>query len=107
MAHETSDATFSVDVLQAKEPVLVDFWAEWCGPCRQIAPLIEGISEDMEGKLKVVKVNIDLNPETPQSYGVRGIPTLMIFKDGKPAATKVGSIPKSSLYEWVESIIAA
>lgn len=107
MANETSDATFAADVLQASEPVLVDFWAEWCGPCRQIAPLIDGIAHDMEGKLKVVKVNIDLNPEIPQNYGVRGIPTLMIFRAGKPVATKVGSIPKSSLYEWVESVIAA
>lgn len=107
MANETSDAAFSADVLQASEPVLVDFWAEWCGPCRQIAPLVESLSHDMSGKLKVVKVNIDLHPETPQTYGVRGIPTLMIFKDGKPVATKVGSIPKSSLYEWVESVLAA
>ncbi len=107
MANETSDANFSSDVLQSTEPVLVDFWAEWCGPCRQIAPLIDGLAQDMQGKLKVVKVNIDLNPETPQNYGVRGIPTLMIFKGGKPAATKVGALPKSSLYEWVESVLAA
>lgn len=107
MAQETSDSTFEQDVLKAGAPVLVDFWAEWCGPCRQIAPIVEGLSQDMAGKLKVVKVNIDHNPETPQKYGVRGIPTLIIFKDGKPIATKVGSIPKSSLYEWVESIISA
>ncbi len=107
MANESSDATFKSDVLQAKGPVLVDFWAEWCGPCRQLTPLVEELSKEMQGKLKVVKVNIDKNPETPQTYGVRGIPTLIIFKDGKPAATKVGSLPKSSLYEWVESVVAA
>jgi len=107
MTHEASDATFDRDVLKAEGPVLVDFWAEWCGPCRQIAPIVEGLAQDMMGKLKVVKINIDHSPETPQKYGVRGIPTLMIFKDGKPSATKVGSIPKSALYEWVESVIAA
>jgi thioredoxin 1 len=107
MAHESNDATFEQDVLKADGPVLVDFWAEWCGPCKQIGPIVEGLSSDMAGRLKVVKVNIDHSPETPQKYGVRGIPTLIIFKDGKPSATKVGSIPKSALYEWVESVIAA
>ncbi|MCD6034622.1 MAG: thioredoxin [Rickettsiales bacterium] len=103
---ETSDDAFEKDVLLASTPVLVDFWAEWCGPCRQIAPIIDELSDDMDGKLKVVKVNIDKNPETPQKYGVRGIPTLMVFKNGQPAATKVGSVPKSSLYEWVEKELA-
>lgn len=107
MALETSDTDFEKEVLKSKTPVLVDFWAEWCGPCRQLMPIIEEISKEMEKKLKVVKVNIDKNPETPTSYGVRGIPTLIIFKDGKPVATKVGSLPKSSLVQWVESALAA
>lgn len=107
MAKETSDKSFKKDVLDAKGVVLVDFWAEWCGPCRQLMPHVEELSKDLAGKIDVYKVNIDQNPETPSSFGVRGIPTLIIFKDGKPAATKVGSLPKNSLYEWVQSVIAA
>lgn len=107
MALETSDTSFEKDVLKSDKPVLVDFWAEWCGPCRQLLPHVEELSNEMKDKLKVVKVNIDKNPETPTNYGVRGIPTLIIFKDGKPVATRVGSLPKSGLYEWVESILAA
>jgi thioredoxin 1 len=107
MAHETSDKTFNKDVLKADKPVLVDFWAEWCGPCRQLMPHVEELSKELADKIKVVKVNIDQNPDTPTNYGVRGIPTLIIFRDGKPVATKVGSLPKNSLYEWVQSIIAA
>ncbi len=101
MKHAT-DASFDQDVLKAEGPVLVDFWAEWCGPCRQIAPSLDEIGKEMEGKLSIVKVNIDDNPQTPTQYGVRGIPTLMIFKDGKLAATKVGALPKSKLAEWVQ-----
>jgi thioredoxin 1 len=101
MKHVT-DASFDQDVLKAAGPVLVDFWAEWCGPCRQIAPSLDEIAKETEGKLTVVKVNIDDNPQTPTQYGVRGIPTLMIFKDGKLAATKVGALPKSKLAEWVQ-----
>lgn len=107
MTKETTDTTFEQDVLNAKGPVLVDFWAEWCGPCRQLLPIVEEMAGEMAGKLTVYKVNIDKNPETPTKYGVRGIPTLILFKDGKPAATKVGALPKSSLYQWVESVIAA
>ena len=98
-----TDASFEADVLKATGAVLVDFWAEWCGPCRQIAPALEDLSKEMDGKIVVAKVNIDDNPATPGKYGVRGIPTLMIFKDGKVAATKIGALPKSKLYEWVES----
>ncbi|MBL8644746.1 MAG: thioredoxin TrxA [Rhodospirillaceae bacterium] len=101
MKHVT-DASFSEDVLKAKGPVLVDFWAEWCGPCRQIAPALDEISKEMEGQLTVVKINIDDNPNTPTQFGVRGIPTLMVFKDGQLAATKVGAAPKSKLVEWVQ-----
>jgi len=96
-----SDQSFATDVLQAKEPVLVDFWAEWCGPCKMIAPALEELATEFAGKLTVAKVNIDDNPMTPTNYAVRGIPTLILFKDGKPAATQVGALPKSRLKEWL------
>ena len=100
-----SDESFESDVLKAGEPVLVDFWAEWCGPCKQIAPALEDLARDMAGKVKVAKINIDENPATPTKYGVRGIPTLMLFKNGQVAATKIGSLPKSKLYEGVQSVL--
>jgi thioredoxin 1 len=100
-----SDDTFERDVLQSSQPVLVDFWAEWCGPCKAIAPALEDIAKDLDGSLTVAKVNIDENPATPSKYGVRGIPTLIIFKDGQVAATKVGAIPANKLAEWVNSVI--
>jgi thioredoxin len=102
---KVSDASFEKDVLQAGSPVLVDFWAEWCGPCKQIAPLLEELAKEMDGKVTVAKLNIDENPTTPQKYGVRGIPTLMLFKGGEVAAMKLGSLAKSKLYEWVESVL--
>ena len=105
MAKQVTDDTFELDVLRADGPVLVDFWAEWCGPCKQIAPSLDEISEELDGKISLAKVNIDENPETPSKYGVRGIPTLMLFKDGEVASTKVGALPKSKLKEWVESVI--
>ena len=98
-----TDASFEDDVVKSSEPVLVDFWAEWCGPCKQIGPALEELSEEHADKLKIVKVNIDENPETPGKFGVRGIPTLMIFKDGELTATKVGAAPKSSLDAWIKS----
>jgi thioredoxin 1 len=98
-----TDETFEADVLKADGPVLVDFWAEWCGPCKMIAPALEEIGAEYAGRVTVAKVNIDENPETPNNYGVRGIPTLILFKDGKPLATKVGAAPKSQLKEWVAS----
>ena len=100
-----TDKSFETDVLNSEGPVLVDFWAEWCGPCRQIAPALEDMAKDMEGKVTIAKLNIDDNPATPGKYGVRGIPTMMIFKGGKVAATKVGALPKSKLYEWVQSVV--
>ncbi len=99
-----TDSSFEAAVLKAEGVVLVDFWAELCAPCKQIAPLLEDLANDMDGRLTVAKLNIDDNPDTPYKYGVRGIPTLILFKDGQVAATKVGPLPKGKLYEWVESV---
>ncbi|EPY01017.1 thioredoxin TrxA [Magnetospirillum fulvum] len=98
-----TDDSFEAEVLKASGPVLVDFWAEWCGPCRQIAPALEELSTRLEGKITVAKINIDENPATPGKFGVRSIPTLMIFKDGAVAASTVGALQKSKLFDWVES----
>jgi len=102
---QTTDTAFEKDVLKASKPVLVDFWAEWCGPCKQIAPFLEDLASELAEQVQVIKVNIDENPLTPTRYGVRGIPTLMLFKNGEVAATKVGALPKSKLKEWVQESI--
>ena len=100
--HEVSDADFEAQVLQSSEPVLVDFWAEWCGPCKMIAPIVDDIALTYAGKLKVIKVNIDHNQKTPRAFAVRGIPTLMLFKDGKVQATQVGAVTKTQLTQLIE-----
>ncbi|MDH5749612.1 MAG: thioredoxin TrxA [Rhodospirillales bacterium] len=105
MPKHVSDDSFDADVLKSDTPVLVDFWAEWCGPCKQIAPALEELSKEMGDKVTVAKINIDENPTVPSKYGVRGIPTLMLFKNGEVAATKIGALPKGKLFEWVESVL--
>jgi len=103
MAKAVGDSNFVQEVVQSKIPVLVDFWAEWCGPCRMLGPVIDELSAEFEGRVKVVKLNIDDNPEIPAKYGVRSIPTLMLFKDGEAVDTKIGSLPKTKLQSWLES----
>ena len=104
MATKTiSDTSFQDDVLTADKPVLVDFWAEWCGPCKMIGPALEEISDELGEQVTIAKLNIDENPDAPARYGVRGIPTMILFKNGQPAATKVGAAPKSQLKGWLQN----
>jgi thioredoxin 1 len=100
-----TDDTFEDEVLKSSAPVLVDYWAEWCGPCKMIAPILNEIAREYNGKIKVAKLNIDENPQTPPKYGIRGIPTLMLFKDGNVEATKVGALSKSQLTAFIDSNI--
>jgi thioredoxin 1 len=106
MPVKVSDASFQADVLDAKKPVLVDFWAEWCGPCRMIAPALEEIASELKGKVKVAKFNVDENPKISSQLGIRSIPTLMVFKDGKQVAMKTGAGPKSELQRWISASVA-
>ena len=99
-----SDADFENEVLKSSETVMVDFWAEWCGPCKALSPIVDEVANELAGKMKVVKVNIDENPNSPTKYGVRGIPTLMIFKDGELVDTKVGGMSKAQLNDWLSSV---
>lgn len=101
----TSDINFEIDVLKSEKPVLVDFWAEWCGPCKQIGPALEELSDEYAGKIKIVKVNVDDNPNSPAQMGVRGIPALFMFKDGEIVSNKVGAAPKASLKSWIDEEI--
>ena len=100
-----TDQNFEIEVLKSSKPTLVDFWAEWCGPCKQISPLLEEIADEKKDQVQIIKLNIDENQKIPQQYGVRGIPTLMIFHNGNLIDTKVGSMPKSLLIEWIESFL--
>jgi thioredoxin len=105
-ALEVSDSTFEQEVLQSKEPVLVDFWAVWCGPCKAIAPIVEELAGDYEGKLKVMKLDVDNNPQTAVAYGVQSIPTLLVFKDGKPAERIIGAVPKKVIVDKLQGVMA-
>jgi thioredoxin 1 len=105
MAISVSDQNFETEVLKSAEPVIVDFWAEWCGPCKAMAPLVDDLAKELAGKAKVVKVNIDDSPEAPTKYSVRGIPTFMVFKGGKVVDTRVGGMSKGALSDWVKSQI--
>ena len=101
-----TDASFQTDVLQSDKPVLLDFWAEWCGPCRMIAPALEEIAGELGDKVTVAKINIDENPNTPAQFGVRGIPTMLLFKDGQAVAQKVGAAPRGQIQQWLEGQLA-
>jgi len=106
MVAPVSDKSFQTDVLDSKEPVLVDFWAEWCGPCRAVAPVLEEVAGELNGKLKIVKLNVDENPETAAKYGIQSIPTLMIFKNGELASRQIGASPKAKIVQWINGAVA-
>ena len=105
MSAKVTDASFDKDVLGASGPVVVDFWAEWCGPCRMISPALEEIATEMEGKVTIAKLNVDENPNIMMRYGIRSIPTLILFKNGEPASMQVGAVPKGRLSDWIKSAI--
>lgn len=105
MADKLTDENFTKEVLESDIPVLIDFWAEWCGPCRVLIPIIDALSKAYAGKVKIFKMNIDENPNTPSSLGVRSIPTMMLFNEGKQIATKIGVLPQSAIEQWIDSLI--
>ncbi len=105
MAGKVTDGEFKKEVLESDIPVLVDFWAEWCGPCKMLAPTLDELSKDLAGKVKIVKMNVDENPAMPSALGIRGIPTMMLFKNGENVGTKVGASPKAALAEWIASLV--
>ncbi|EEC11402.1 MULTISPECIES: thioredoxin [spotted fever group] len=105
MASNVTDSSFKKEVLESDLPVLVDFWAEWCGPCKMLTPIIDEISKELKGKVKVLKMNIDENPNTPSEYGIRSIPTIMLFKNGEQKDTKIGLQQKNSLLDWINKSI--
>jgi len=105
MAKQIKDDEFESEVINSKLPVLIDFWAEWCGPCRMLTPILEQLSDEMKDKVKIVKMNIDENPGTPSKFGVRSIPTMMLFKEGQLVGVKVGVLPKNTLQDWINAVI--
>ncbi len=105
MVSDITDNNFKQEVLEANIPVLVDFWAEWCGPCKMLTPIIEELSKELEGKVKIVKINIDNNPDTPSRFGIRSIPTMLLFDKGEKIDSKTGVLPKNTIKEWIQSLI--
>lgn len=105
MAEKVTDGEFKKEVLESNIPVLVDFWAEWCGPCKMLAPTLDELSKELSGKVKILKMNVDENPAMPSALGIRGIPTMILFKNGENVGTKVGVSPKASLLEWINSLV--